>query len=272
MASEEQAEVQDIGFGIPEIGQITVKRIQVDPTVQRRLDMNRVNTMIANLTLEAIGVLTVNERESGGIFAVDGQHRREALIRSGHEEHVVTIHKYTHLSIPAEAKLFELLNTTKPPGPLDMFKARLLSGDPATREMYRMLTEREWRIVLEVGDHRFAAVKTLEALYRLSPEVTEKTVDALTKAWGGKDSSLDHRILNGLGHLLIRYDSIIDYERLIRKLGNYSGGPEALISAARALQVSLRNRSKDAMAFTIVQAYNSGARENQQIPQWGAPI
>lgn len=270
MVNEEHGNTRDLGFGIPTIERVVVGRLQVDPTVQRRLDHNRVNLIIARMNFEAIGVLTVNEREAGGLYVVDGQHRQRSLVEGGWPEHIVTVQKYVGLSLAAEAFLFELLNTTKAPQPLDIFKARLLSGDHATHEMYRMLTEREWRIVLEAGDNRFAAVKTLENLYRMSPEMTELAVDILTRAWGGKDSSLDHRLLTGMGHLLIRYGDRVDPDQMVRKLGNYAGGPEALIASAKALRVTMRNRSRDAMAFVLVQAYNHGAREDKQIPQWGS--
>lgn len=270
MSTEEHEEVKDLGFGIPEVDQIVVRNLEIDPTVQRHLDKNRVNNIIAKMNLAAIGVLTVNKRKTGGIYTVDGQHRQRALVEGGWADHIVTIHKYTGLSIAAEAKLFELLNTTKAPMPIDMFRARLLSGDEATLHMYRMLTDRNWRITMEAGDHRFAAVKSLEALYRLSPTAAERAVDLLTRAWNGQDSSLDYRLLSGMGHLLIRYGDRVDDDRMVKKLSEYVGGPTALIGAMATLRVSMRNKARDAMAFALVQAYNHGAREHNQLPAWGS--
>lgn len=272
MATTEEHEdkVRDFGFGIPEIKEVVVNRLQVDPTVQRRLDKNRVDRMIARINFEAIGVLTANLRETGGLYVVDGQHRVTMLIQGGWPDHLVKTNQYKGLSLAAEAYLFELLNTTKQPMPMDIFKARLLSGDPATQDMFRILTSRNWRITMESGDNRFAAVRSLEGLYRLSPEATERTVDLLTRAWNGADSSLDYRLLQGMGHLLIRYGDRVDDERMVKKLHDYSGGPTGLIGAMATFRSSMRNKARDAMAFVLVQAYNHGAREQNQIPQWGS--
>lgn len=267
---EHDNKVRDFGFGTPEIKVVVVNRLQVDPTVQRRLDKARVDRMIARINFEAIGVLTTNLRETGGLYVVDGQHRVDMLKRGGWPDHLVTTNQYEGLSLAAEAFLFELLNTTKQPQPLDFFKARLLSGDRATQEMWRILTERNWKITMESGDHRFAAVRSLENLYHLSPESAERTVDLLTRAWDGADSSLDYRILMGMGHLLIRYGNLVDDDRMIKKLRDYSGGPTALIGAMGTFRASMRNKAKDAMAFVIVNAYNHGAREQNQLPQWGS--
>lgn len=268
----EEREERDFGFGTPEIKEVVVSRIQIDPTVQRRLDNNRVDKMIANMNFEAIGVLTTNLRDTGGLYAVDGQHRIDALKKGGWPDHLVVTNQYTGLSLKAEAFLFELLNTTKQPQPLDFFKARVLSGDPATLDMYRILTERNWKITMESGDNRFAAIKSLENLYRLSAVVAERAVDLLTRAWNGADSSLDFRLLTGLGHLLLRYGDLVDDDRMVKKLHEYSGGPAALIAAMATFRSTMRNKAKDAMAFVIVGAYNHGAREHNQLPQWGTNL
>jgi hypothetical protein len=268
----EEREVRDFGFGNPEIKEVRVSRLEIDPTVQRKLDKNRVDKMIAKMNLEAIGVLTTNLREQGGLFVVDGQHRCTALKLGGWPDHIVTTNQYTGLSLAAEAVLFELLNTTKQPMPIDFFRARLLSGDPATTHMWQILTERNWRITMESGDNRFAAVRSLENLYRLSGVVAERTVDILTRAWNGADSSLDYRLLSGLGHVLLRYGDLVNDERMVKKLHEYSGGPAGLIGTANTFRATMKNKAKDAMAFTIVGAYNHNARENNQLPQWGASL
>jgi hypothetical protein len=260
----------DLGFGTPEVRPVRIGDTVIDVTVQRKLDNARVNEMIAKFNREAVGVITLNRRNNGKYYVVDGQHRRELLIRQGLEDDTVTANVYDGLTRQQEAFLFTLLNATKRPSPVDIFRARLVAGHRATRVMYDMLTKRNWTITLQPGDYRFAAVRTLENMYRVDPGITERTVDILTKAWNGQKDSMDYRILSGLFHMLERYGDQVTDKTLIKKLSEYRGSASGIIGAANTFRTTMQNRGRDAVAFVIVNEYNKSEREGNRLPQWDA--
>jgi hypothetical protein len=265
---EDALSPDDLGFGTPEVKRIRIGRTQVDPTVQRHLDQSRVNSMVANFRREGLGVVTVNVRKDGGVYVVDGQHRRATLLARGEEDAMVDANVYMNLTLAQEATLFVLLNTTKQPNPVDIFKARLVAGHAPTHRMYRILTSRNWKITLQPGEYRFAAVRTMENLFRMDEAVTERVIDILTKAWDGAPNSMDYRIMAGLGHLLMRYSEQVDDARMAKKLKDYPSGPTGVVSASVTFRSTMRNKARDAVAFVLTNAYNQGKRTEDMLPQW----
>lgn len=267
---EAELDPDDLGFGEPEVREVRIGDTVVDVTVQRKLDNARVNEMIANFSRQAVGVVTLNRRPNGTYSMVDGQHRRELFMRQGLEDERVTANVYNGLTRRQEAFLFTLLNATKRPSPVDIFRARLVAGHRATRRIYDMLVKRNWTITLQPGEYRFAAIRTLENMYRVDPVVAERTIDILTKAWNGQNDSMDYRILGGLFHMLERYAEQVIDKIMIDKLSKYPGGPSGIIGAANTFRTTMRNRSRDAVAFVLTNEYNKGERDDKRLPSWDA--
>src|SRR3954470_15881352 len=93
---------------------IQIGELVTDQTVQRSLDMRRVNEIVRTFHVEAVGTWTISEREDGTKHTIDGQHRTAALKVKGYDDdYEVPALLYTGLSRADEARMFREHNNTK---------------------------------------------------------------------------------------------------------------------------------------------------------------
>jgi hypothetical protein len=243
--------------------QMKVGALVNDRKIQRRLDTGRVNNIIKGFDPEALGTFTVSRREDGKYYTLDGQHRRAAMELLGLSENLVDVKVFRGLTTGQEALLFRLLNNTKKPQPLDLFKVKILEGDPKALKMWKLLTGYEWRFQTGVKDGNFMAVKTLERMFEVDEVTAEAAVNILCQAWGNRIGTLNDGLLAGMGRLLLRRGDKIDPGHLIRKLQEVPGGPREVINKGLTLKEALNMRVAQAMAMVLVEIYNKGLRSNQ---------
>src|SRR5688572_26571882 len=87
-----------------ETRRVAVSTLNIDPAIQRQLDRRRVERIANDLNVDAIGVITVSQREGGSLFVVDGMHRVEALKLAGGEGESVDARVFTGLTIAEDRK------------------------------------------------------------------------------------------------------------------------------------------------------------------------
>lgn len=252
----------------PDLRPLAVSSLIVDPDIQRNLDQRRVNQIAEHLNLDALGVITVNHRANGSYHVVDGQHRVAAVRLAGGETEKVLCRIFDSLNREDEAKLFRLLNNTAKPMAIDLFKVRVIEGDPVAVELNRIVHEHGWTVSTNNTSRTFSAVAALERVYRLAPIAAERAVSTLTRAWGNDDNTgVDGRLVEGIGRVFARHGDSVDASDLTARLARFAGGPGALIGKARGLRDLIRVTVPAAVAEIVVEMYNT-RRKTKALPPW----
>lgn len=151
----------------------------------------------------------VSERADGIRHVIDGQHQTAAARAAGYgPETLVRCHVYRNLTPEQEAGMFREENRDrKSVKPIDLFRARIGEREPVAVAINALLQSQGW----EVGSHgkigRFAAVMTLEAIWKQKngPAICGKTLAVITKAWDHAPESAHSTVVKVVGLFLRQY-------------------------------------------------------------------
>lgn len=251
----------------PELRQLTVAELIVDPNVQRSLDRARAARIADELDMNAIGVITVSRRPNGTYHVVDGQHRVEAIRLAGGDGERVQCRIFEGLTVMEEAHLFRLLNNTTRLMAIDKFKVRVVEGEPVAVFISDALARHGWKVELQSAGQSFSAVAAAERIYNRDKDAVERTISTITRAWGHTNAGVDGRIFEGLGLVFARYGSAVDDSDLVERLARYAGGPARLLGNARGMKDLLRVTVVAGVAEVIVELYNV-RRKTRALPPW----
>ena len=212
---------------------LEVSKLFVDDTYQRPL-----TTFAARIERDfdpaLVGTLVVSARDRGLYAIVDGQTRAAAITNLAAEDKApigVPCLVYHGLSQADEAKLFARLQKERRGiASAHRFRAAIVAGDPEPIAIQEIAN----RVGYEVGPAgagMISAVAALEKVYRRGPELLERVLVILRKAWGETYMPAGD-VIRGLGALLAQ-DGSLDDDRMAERLGGVT--PENLKRRALAL-------------------------------------
>ena len=257
----------------------TIKRISVDEIhedIQRLegMDAKRVARYADSFNENALGVITVSQRNDGGIFVLDGRHRWAASRLAGHDK-PIHARVISGLTRAAEADLFIALNDMKAVSAISKFHAAVIAEYPAEVEMNSIVEANGWKISLSGEDGHLSAVSALDRLYRGAaignvkqgphPELTAKVVQIITNAWEWDRKSVDSPVLLGVGQLFARFGNQVDEVKLLKEMRETR--PGTLIGKAKALRDVQGGTVPAAFAKVLVGMHNKKRRTNL-LPEW----
>lgn len=250
------------------IERVRIDDVIIDGRVQRGLDLKRSQGMGATFDPEAFGVPTISRRSDESLHVVDGQHRIMAAAIAGHGKKLYQMKVHVGLSLQDEARLFRLLNNTRKPLPVDLFKIAVVEGEEAAVAMNKLI-EAAGLHVANSGETSFRAVSAFREVYTTDHLAAERALSALVRAWGVTSASVQAALVMGAGRFFLRYGDQPSEEKLVGRLAKYPGGSNAMIGAARGLARIRSVTVADAVADILVQEHNKTARQNQ-LPQWNS--
>ena len=113
---------------------------------QRTVSPALVEKIYRNYNPESIGILLVGRRSDRSLWLVDGNHRKQALMKSGVMKMKAAI--FESSGEEEEARIFTDINSNRTPvKACALFNARLCAGDPACIELDHDLREIGYHIV-----------------------------------------------------------------------------------------------------------------------------
>jgi len=261
------------------VEEIPAGELTIDRRVQRStLQVVRVEDMVRKFNPDAIGVLHVSRRDNDEIVVLDGQHRREVVIRKLGPEAPVTCHVFTGLTLAEEAKIFLDLNTTNKPTLIDRFNVRVTSENPNTVAISEILRSYGWSVTRNRVNYGASAVGTYEKLYNLGvksghePNTLAAAVMVVSRAWGGDPYGMHAVIIEGIGRVIHDYYAKVNVEHLMEKLRDFRGGPSTLHAEASQMANIRQGRVAMAVAELVVEAYNKNKKSDSKfmLPRWSA--
>lgn len=252
---------------------IPVAEIRIDPKYQRELVTRWVERLAANWDETKVGLICVSARRDGLFYVIDGQHRYEAALRNGVQSLPAEI--WYDLAEAEEAGMFVGRNETRGVRRIDKFMAAVVAGAPDQCNIKKIVEDTGWRINDMDEDGSIRAIASLERLYGVSddpdkerrPDTLRRTLEVLHRAWGYNQDAAAGYLIDGLGRFLVRYDQELDFDKLIRKLSKYNGGPTALVGRSKELRSFIRTTVPNCVAELLVETYNVGLRTNK-LPAW----
>ncbi len=234
---------------------------------QRKLRPARVDALLASFNPDLLGVLAVN-RVNGKYHAVDGQHRRAALIKwigEGWEEQQVECAVYDGLSEQEEADLFLWLNNTLAITCIDDFRISLTAERKEAVEIAAVVQGVGLNVAGVGAPGGIYCVGTLYKVYRRGGHaVLRHALTIIRDAYG--DAGLRAVVIDGIGMLVQRYNGAITNTRAVKALSNMRGGLNGLIGQAEELRRRTASSKAACLAAAAVTAINRTKGKN--LPSW----
>lgn len=247
--------------------ELPISKMIIDSRLQRGLDWRRVNKMAVEFDRDAVGTITVSERPNGVYHIIDGQHRVEALRIAEGEDAKVDCRVFHGLNKEDEARLFRLYNNTAKLLALTKFLVRIEENEPVAITINKILEDHGWRVKAGTGEGCFAAVSAIEKIWNRDAEAVDRTIAAVTRAWGHNSSAVQGSIVEGIGMVFARYLDEIDDKTLVERLSQFEGGPETFLGKARGVHGAYNASVPSAVADLTVEIYNRYKR-TKALPPW----
>lgn len=253
------------GTGV-RVERVRIGDITIDQRVQRGLDHTRVDKISKAFNWAAFGVPTLSRRTDGTLVILDGMHRIEGAKAAGFIDVSPQVKVHTGLTLEEEAALFLLLNDTRKPMPVDLFKIGVTSGDEDLVAMNDLI-EAAGLEVANSGRKAFRAVTAMRRIYGSEPIAAERALDACVTSWGVSSDSVQGGVFEGIGLFFLRYGDAANLDEMCERLGKYPGGANALLGAARGLGKIRSVSIPNAVGDICVELYNKG-RRTRMLPPW----
>jgi len=258
-----------------EFRQVLVSDLAIDPEAQRVVSVPWVKARIQKFDADQLGYIVVNKRSNGKMFIIDGQHRVELLRAVGWGDQGIHAEYFEGLTQAEEASLFISRNDRKAVRPIDKFRIAVTAKDPVACDISRIVNEHKLIISDQVETGRIVAVAALKKIYdgggivskNDGPVALANTLKIILLAWGNQASSLNGKIIQGIGLVQLRYNGKLEQKTLTEKLAPFPGGAPGIIGKARAMR-EMRGRPMDhCVASIVVDIYNKGRRTGK-LDEW----
>lgn len=254
---------------------VPLNKIRVSDRAQRALRPARVAELLEGFDPDLMDYPVMNLRHDGYYYNVDGQHRVEAVKQwlGDWEGQSIDCRVYVGLSERQEAHLFRELNNKLTVSAIDNYRVGVVAGYVEETAISRVLAKLGIKVSLtrNIGEEtgNTYAIGTLMSLYRRSDITTlERTLTIAQSAFG--DPGLISTVIGGLGHVVQRYDAVLDDADVVERLSVLRGGVGALMSRAQVIRKTTGKPLAQCVASVVVDIVNTGKgpRSSKRLPNW----
>lgn len=247
---------------------VNVRDLNVDPEAQRKLSPVWVKTRVPKFDVDLLGYILVNKRANGKLYVVDGQHRVELMRAVGWGDQKMHAEFCEGLTQPEEAEFFNARNDRKSVRRFDKFRISITAGDLVSCDIDKIVRAHGLVLSDQLVDGHIVAVDALEKVYHGSgiasgkegPSALANALKVLVQAWGKQASSVNGKVVQGVGMVFLRYDGTVNIGDLIKKLAPFPGGAPGLLGKARSQQEVRGRPLHHCVASMVVDIYNKGRR------------
>lgn len=247
----------------------------VDPAAQRAVSRPWVKARISCFDVDQLGYPVINRRQNGKYYIVDGQHRVELMRAVGWGDQKIQCECFDGLSQAEEAALFNARNDRKAVRKYDKFRIGITAGDHRCVAIDKIVREHGMVVSDQARDGHINAVDALEKIYcgggiagpADGPIALGRSMQVLVKAWGKQTSSVNGRVVQGLGMVFLRYKNTVNINDLVKKLAPFPGGAAGMLGKGRSAQEMNGRALHYCIAGIIVDVYNRG-RRTEKLDRW----
>lgn len=256
---------------------VPLKDIQVSPAAQREFRQARVDRLAADFDPEQMGYPTVNRRDDGSYFMIDGQHRTSAyaqwLGEGNWDDQSIQCQLYEGMTEEEEAETFLKLNDNLAVTAFDRFRIGVCAGRTMEVDINAIVQAHKLRIARNKSTDptkgTVRCVGTLVRLYKRSPENLGRSLRVAWYAYG--QDGLEEPILEGLSLVISRFPHVND-TNFARAL-DFKHGLEALDRKAQEYRLRVNALRGQCVAAAAIDLYNQaqGRYRTKKLPNWWAP-
>lgn len=248
---------------------LTARELLVDKDYQRMVHNRRVDQIVANYDADVFGVLYANQRDSGHIYLMDGQHRWEALRKMHAEDMKAPCYVVSGLDKQGEARVFWKMNQFRlHPGSLDTFRARIQAGDSDAVAIQQIAWDLGLHLMsypAAMGPNDVLAYGTLERIYRMG--VLPDVITIIREGWPHENGAFRAAYMMGVARFMIGFRTLFNVDHLRGVMAAHSA--KAIESRALFYKTTLNSASATAFARALHHFYNEHATSSQKLPHWG---
>lgn len=249
-------------------GMVNIADLHVDPDAQRQLSPGWVKARVPKFDVDQLGYIVVNKRPNGQLYIVDGQHRVELMRAVGWGDQKIHAECFDGLTQAEEATLFNARNDRKAVRLYDKYRVNITAKNHEACAIDAIVRQCGLIVSDQSHDGHLTAVDALYKVYNgggiaspaEGPAALTKALRVLVKAWGKQASSVNGKVVQGVGLVFLRYNGTINESELAKKLAPFPGGAPGLLGKGRSDQ-ELRGRPlHHCIAGLVVDIYNKGRR------------
>jgi len=243
--------------------QLNTASLQSSQPYQRRVRSKRVKQIVDNFNPLYLDEIIVSERD-GKYWVVDGQNRIAAFREMNGGSHCLVMCKvYSGLTYEDEAKMFYHLDKIR--GQLkfnEVIQARREADDPEIKNIVRIMSQHGITWTLTGGgsakDKTITSSKAvIECYEKYGPDILNRGIELLMKAWGGSRQSLAAPFVKGVCLFVSTYGTKIKTEIFASKLGSVT--PNEIVAMARQDITAERQDLRYARIFQMKYNLRAGA-------------
>lgn len=251
------------------------------PKFQRSHDDKKskalIEHMAANLDHIKLGAPICVMTDDGSIETVDGAHRIEA-VRLRDDIKMILILLFESRSDADRAASFVGVNKDrKSIHPLELFKARVLSGEPLAISISQLCRECGVSIphspvsARDAKPNQCQSIGTLEELQSLfGAPILKQSLSCLRRAFPAKPGQLRAPAIKAISYILSLYGDDVEIDRLIKVLREFED-MKKVEDSARAYREHFGGTSVAAIQATIIKSYNKRLAPENQLQDGGPP-
>lgn len=243
---------------------VELKCLGIDPSYQRHL-MQHHRRIAKDFDARACDPLKVGKRPDLSMWVIDGQQRREALLKMGYTHWRALVIESSGPEM--EAHLFQIFGggkgTVKPLNIYDVFRAQLKSNDLIAVAIQQTAEKYGFRFCTSNGKNSFYPnVRCVKQVYSLVKNngvlPLDRAFQTSSKAWPEGNYSSSTMVILGLHNFWLYFPNA-DMERLVKMIGS---SPAITYHQYGVEQIHLRNRMelRQIMLEKFVERYNKGLR------------
>jgi hypothetical protein len=252
---------------------VPVNRLRVDREggLQRDLDFDFVKREIMDrFEPRKLGTLVVSGRENGELVVLDGQHRligvRE-LISDHHEgaPNSLWCEILFGLSLTDEADIFLGRNTRRNVNQIDMFRNRVLKGEPTATYIAKYLARYDKRVTGGSKGTQYGTPVVLEKLYNWG--VLDETIDVIETALSDTPQARSNTFVHGLGIFMLSMAGTRKSIDSTQVAGKFATALKvtAVLRTARDRAAALGSSQSVEVARAIAQVWNKWQSDSRKL-------
>lgn len=241
----------------PDILSIKLEDIRIDVRYQREPTTSRAKDIAKSFDERVAGRLTVNMRDDGTLWLLDGQHRFLAMKIKGIKEWGCDV--LYGLTIEEEAKLFaQKNNLTRTATILERHHAKVIYKDPTAIAINDILHSIGLHVPKKSGVNTDGAVAAVGRLYELYSSIESggllKILTLLKITWGTRPKTYSESMISAVEMIMRRHPDQFREDRFIKQLSKLE--PYVLMARAASLGGLEGCGANQAMYKIFVREYN----------------
>lgn len=247
---------------------IPARALKIHPVAQRKMVPATLKRLIAEMDLDAVGVIHAVEYPRDGvrgIWVIDGQTRVTALCKLDLGEWSVEVKIHEDVLTDERAcALFLKLNHRAAVNPYSRFLAAVIAGDSVARGVDAIIRKVGLRLTSGgSADGTFSSVTTSEKAYRLDDGLSyEWALRTAINAWG--KISFEGPIIGGLAKFHSKHGASV-VPSFVKKLAKRPGGPTQILADAKQLQRMMNGAMDSHIVDLLIKTHDAG-RPDKLIP------